>query len=186
MKLRVAYAKRRYKDRIYSTPLVVTSYRDANGTPRNKTIVSLAKLPAFLVDLIDRALRLGDSDLLEQYLHIGELKHLRSLVVGPVYLVVSLLKQLGIFALLQSRLSPKQATAILAIVVERVIAAKPLSVMALQRRFAGEPLPSSAGTGKGPGAEDLVRRPGSAGRAPRVDSPGSLRAQPHARPALPL
>ena len=98
MKLRVAYAKRRYKDRTYSTPLVVTSYRDANGTPRNKTLASLAKLPAFIVDLIDRALRLGDSNVLEQYLHIGQLKHLRSLIVGPVYVVVSLLKQLGISA----------------------------------------------------------------------------------------
>jgi transposase len=140
MKLRVAYAKSRYKDRTYSTPLVVTSYRDANGTPRNKTLASLAKLPAFLVDLIDRALRLGDADVLTQYLHVGQLKHLRSLIVGPVYVVVSLLKQLGIFGLLRSSLTPKQAAAILAIVVERVIAAKPLSVMALQRRFAGEPL----------------------------------------------
>jgi transposase len=150
MKLRVAYAKRRYKDRTYSTPLIVTSYRDANGTPRNKTITSLAKLPAFLVDLIDRALRLGDANLLEQYLHIGELRHIRSLVIGPVYLVVSLLKQLGIFSLLHARLSPKQATAILAIVVERVIAAKPLSVMALQRNFAGEPLAHLLGLEKAP------------------------------------
>ena len=44
MKLRVAYAKRRYKDKVYETPLVVTSYRDANGVARNKTIVSLANL----------------------------------------------------------------------------------------------------------------------------------------------
>ena len=140
MKLRVAFAKRRYKDRTYSTPLVVTSYRDSHGTPRNKTLASLAKLPAFLVDLIDRALRLGDTAVLAQYLHIGELKHVRSLVVGPLYLVFSLLKQLGIFDLLRAHLSPKQAAAIQAIVVERVTAAKPLSVMALQRRFAGEPL----------------------------------------------
>jgi len=150
MKLRVAYAKRRYKDRVYSTPLVVTSYRDANGTPRNKTLASLAKLPDFLVDLIDRALRLGDSDLLEQYLHIGQLKHLHSLIVGPVYVVVSLLKQLGIFDLLRSSLTPKQAAAVLAIVVERVIAAKPLSVMALQRNFAGEPLAHLLGLEKAP------------------------------------
>jgi transposase len=140
MKLRVAYAKRRYKERTYATPLVVTSYRDANGTPRNKTLASLAKLPSFLVDLIDRALRLGDSDVLKQYVHLEELKHLCSLVVGPVYVVFSLLKQLGIYDLLRAWLPVKQAAAILAIVVERVIAAKPLSVMALQRRFAGEPL----------------------------------------------
>ena len=150
VKLRVAYAKRRYKDRTYTTPLIVTSYRDANGTPRNKTLTSLAKLPSFLVDLIDRALRLGDSDVLQQYVHLEELKHLHSLVVGPVYVVFRLLKQLGIYDLLRSWLSLKQAAAILAIVVERVIAAKPLSVMALQRRFAGEPLAHLLGLEKSP------------------------------------
>lgn len=139
MKLRVSYAKRSYKDRTYVTPLVVTSYRDANGVPRHKTITSLAKLPAFVVDLIDRALRLGDTALLEQYVLIEQLEHLGSIVLGPVFVVVSLLKQLGIFALLQARLTPKQAAAVTAIIVERVIALKPLSVMALQRRFAREP-----------------------------------------------
>lgn len=150
MRLRVAYAKRRYKDRTYTTPLVVTSYRDANGTPRNKTLTSLAKLPSFLVDLIDRALRLGDSSVLRQYVHIEELKHLRSLVVGPVYVVFRLLKQLGIYDLLRAGLSLQQAAAILAIVVERVIATKPLSVMALQRKFAGEPLAHLLGRKKSP------------------------------------
>jgi transposase len=150
LKLRVAYAKRRYKERTYTTPLVVTSYRDANGTPRNKTLASLAKLPSFIVDLIDRALRLGDTDALEQYVHLEELKHLRSLVVGPVYVVISLLRQLGVFELLRSWLPLKQAAAILAIVVERVIAAKPLSVMALQRNFAEEPLAHLLGLKKAP------------------------------------
>ena len=106
--------------------------------------------PPFLVDLIDRALRLGDSNVLQQYIHLGDLKPLRSLVVGPVYVVFSLLKQLGIFALLRSLLSRKQAAAILAIVVKRVIAAKPLSVMALQRNFAGEPLAHLLGLEKAP------------------------------------
>jgi transposase len=129
---------------------VVTSYRDANGTPRNKTLVSLAKLPDFVVDLIDRALRLGDTDVLEQYVHIDQLQHLHSLVLGPVYVAWSLLQQLGIFALLRISLSAKQAAAILAIVVERVIAAKPLSVMALQRNFAQEPLAPLLGLEKAP------------------------------------
>ena len=53
MKLRVAYAKRRYKDKVYETPLVVTSYRDEHGTSRNKTIVSLAKLPKYIVEAIE-------------------------------------------------------------------------------------------------------------------------------------
>ena len=67
------------------------------------------------------------------------MKHLRSLVVGPVYVVFSLRKQLGIYGRRRAWLPVKQAAAIRAIVGERVIAARPLSVMALQRRFAGEP-----------------------------------------------
>ncbi|UCG88431.1 MAG: IS1634 family transposase [Gemmatimonadota bacterium] len=110
----------------------------------------MAKLPAFVVDLVDRALRRGDSTVWEQYVPIDELKHLHSLVVGPVYVVFSLLKQLGLLALLQAQLSLKQAAAILAIIVERVIAAQPLSVMALQRNFAGEPLAHLLGLDKAP------------------------------------
>ncbi len=87
---------------------------------------------------------------MENYVHIDELKHLRSLVVGPVYVVFSLLKQLGIFDLLEAGLSSKQASAVLAIVVERVTAAKPLLVMALQRNFAGEPLADLLGLAKAP------------------------------------
>ena len=49
MKLRVAFAKRRYKDKAYQTPLVVTSYRGEKGVARNRTILSLAKLPAYIV-----------------------------------------------------------------------------------------------------------------------------------------
>ena len=150
MKLRVSYAKRSYKERLYQYPLVVTSYRDASGTPRHKTVANLAKLPTFVVDLIDRALRLGDTDVLENYVRIDQLEHLRSLVLGPVFVTLSLLKQLGIFALLHLSLSAKQAAAILAIIVERVTAAKPLSVMALQRNFADGPLAHLLGLEKAP------------------------------------
>jgi hypothetical protein len=62
MKRRVAYAKSRYKDTVYETPLVVTSYRDEHGTSRNTTIVSLAKLPAFIVKLVEEGLKRGDPD----------------------------------------------------------------------------------------------------------------------------
>jgi hypothetical protein len=140
MKLRVAYAKSRYKDTVYETPLVVTSYRDENGVARNKTIVSLAKLPRFVVNVIDAALKRGDTSVLDEYVHPDEIHHLGSWVVGPVFVVITLLKQLGIFSLVLAHLTRKQALAIFAIIVERVISCKPASVMALQRRFAHEPL----------------------------------------------
>ena len=140
MKMRVAWAKSRYKDTVYETPLVVTSYRDDKGVSRNKTIVSLAKLPRFVVDLIAEALKRGDGSVLAQYVHIDSVQHVRSVVLGPVFTVMCILKQLGIYQALRASLSLKQAAAVLAIVVERVVAPKPLSVMASQRTFAQSPL----------------------------------------------
>lgn len=140
MKLRVAYARSRYKDTVYETPLVVTSYRDENGVARNKTIVSLAKLPRFVVEIIEKALKLGNTSVLNEYVHPDDIHHQTSLVVGPVFVVVTLLKQLGLFSLVRAYLTQKQALAIFAMIVERVIASQPLSVMALQRRFAEDPL----------------------------------------------
>ncbi len=110
MKLRVAYAKRRYKDKVYVTPLIVTSYRDENGVARNKTLCSLAKLLDFVVKVIENALKLGDTDVLAKYVHIREIKYLYSIVIGPVFVVFTLLKQLGIFSLLMTHLSPNGST----------------------------------------------------------------------------
>lgn len=140
MKMRVAYAKSRYKDKTYTTPLVVTSYRDEKGVARNRTIVSLAKLPDFVVELIAEALKRGDSSVLAEYVHMDDVEHVHSVVLGPVFVTLSILKQLGIYQLLRASLSLKQAVVILAIMVERVVAPKPLSVMALQRTFAQGPL----------------------------------------------
>jgi len=150
MKMRVAYAKRRYKDKVYVTPLVVTSYRDENGVARNKTLANLSKLPNFVVKLIERALKLGDTSILDEYVHIKDIRHLRSLVVGPVFVVLSMLKQLGIFGLLMKSLTLKQAVVVLSIIVERVTSAKPRSVMSLQRRFVKNPLSFLLGVEKSP------------------------------------
>ena len=57
MKMRVVHAKKRYKDRVYTTPLLMHSYRDENGTPRHKTILNLSSPPAHAIDALDRALR---------------------------------------------------------------------------------------------------------------------------------
>lgn len=138
MKLRVGYARRSYKGKVYETPLVITSYRDKNGTPRNKTLANLAKLPAFIVNLIAEALKRGNAGVLEEYVHIKELVHQGSLVIGPAFVALSVLKQLGIVELVKASLSVKHCIAITAIVVERVVSAKPLSVMALRRLYEKE------------------------------------------------
>lgn len=140
MKMRVTFAKRRYKDKVYETPLVVTSYRDEKGVPRNKTLANLSKLPAFVVDLISRALKVGDVDILSEYVHVSEITHLGAIVIGPVFVVLSLLKQLGIWGVLKARLTTQQFIAVLAIITERVISAKPASVAALQRMYPKGPL----------------------------------------------
>ena len=150
MRMRVAYAKRRYKDRVYVTPLVVTSYRDENGTARNKTLANLSKLPRFVVELIERALKRGEAGVLDDYVRVEQLRHEGSLVVGPAFVALTLMKQLGLFSEIMGRLTPKQAAAVLSIVVERITAERPLSVMALQRRFAGEPLSHVLGLEEAP------------------------------------
>jgi transposase len=138
MKLRVGHARRSYKGKVYETPLVITSYRDEHGTPRNKTLANLGKLPAFIVNLIAEALKRGDATVLEEYVHIKEIVHQGSLIIGPAFVAFSVLKQLGIFQLVKSCLSVKHFIAIMAIIVERIIAPKPLSVMALRRLYEKE------------------------------------------------
>ena len=136
--MRVGYARRSYNGKVYETPLVITSYRDEHGTPRNKTLANLGKLPAFIVNLIAEALKRGDATVLEEYVHIKEIVHQGSLIIGPAFVAFSVLKQLGIFQLLKSCLSVKHFIAIMAIIVERIIAPKPLSVMALRRLYEKE------------------------------------------------
>jgi len=138
MKMRVGYARRRYNDKVYETPLVITSYRDEQGTPRNKTLANLGKLPAFIVTLITEALKRGDAGVLEEYVHVKEITHLGSLMIGPAFVALSVLKQLGIVEILKDCLSVKHFIAVIAIVIERVVSPKPLSVMALRRLYEKE------------------------------------------------
>jgi len=140
MKLRVAYAKCRYKDKVYVTPLVVTSYRDEKGVSRNKTILSLSKLPAYIVRLIDEGLKRGDTSALDESVTLEEIDYAGAVAVGPAFVVLTVLKQLGLYAAVMGSVPRQQAVALLHLVVERVVAAKPLSVMAQQRRFGQEPL----------------------------------------------
>ena len=138
MKLRVAYAKRRYKDKVYVTPLVVTSYRDEKGTARNKTILSLVNMPKFVVKLIEEGLKRGDASVLDEYAPVKTIAYENALAVGPAFVALQVLRQLGVCQAIQAALPQQQAVALISIVVERVTASKPLSVMAQQRLFAQE------------------------------------------------
>ena len=138
MRLRVIYAKKRYKDKIYTTPLVVTSYRDAKGVPRHKTLINLSVLPSFLITTIENALKDGDVEVLQQHSLISDFKYLQSLTIGPAYVVFQLLHQLHIVHLLKTYLTKAQALVICALIIERVTAENPLSVSALCRRFEKE------------------------------------------------
>ena len=138
MKMRVGYARRSYNGKVYETPLVITSYRDEHGTPRNKTLANLGKLPAFIVTLIAEALKRGDAGVLDEYFHVTEITHLGSLMIGPAFVALSVLRQLGIIDIVKACLSVKHFIAIIAIVIERVISPKPLSVMALRRLYEKE------------------------------------------------
>jgi len=140
MKMRVAHAKRRYKNKVYSTPLVVTSYRDEKGIARNKTLANLSKLPDFIVRLVEEGLKSGDTDLLDQYVRVTDVTADETIEVGPAFVVLSILEQLGIYEQISEHLPPKQTAAVLSILVERVTSGKPLSVMAQQRVFPEEGL----------------------------------------------
>ena len=157
MKMRVGYARRSYNGKVYETPLVITSYRDEHGTPRNKTLANLGKLPTFIVNLIAEALKRGDATVLEEYVHIKEIVHQGSLIIGPAFVAFSVLKQLGIFQLVKSCLSVKHFIAIMAIIVERIIAPKPLSVMALRRLYEKEASSFLPQRKESAVAQDMVR-----------------------------
>jgi hypothetical protein len=75
---------------------------------------------------------------LDEYVHVKEITHLGSLMIGPAFVALSVLRQLGIIDIVKACLSVKHFIAIIAIVIERVISPKPLSVMALRRLYEQE------------------------------------------------
>jgi len=139
MKLRVTYAKRSYKDKIYRVPLVQYSYRDEKGTPRHKTVVSLSKLPEIVVHVIEETLKCGDTSVLKELVPKSQIHYKYSFNVGAVFTAFNILLQLNIVAVLQKYLSTTCSIAILAFILERIIGEKPLSISAMQRQFPDSP-----------------------------------------------
>lgn len=139
MKLRVTYAKSSYKGKVYRTPLVQYSYRDEKGTPRHKTVLSLTKLPEYVVKVIDEALKRGDTSVLNDYVPKKDIHYQKSIPVGAVVVAFAILTQLCIVELLNKFLDKGRAFIVIAFIIERIIAEKPLSVSALYRQMPDSP-----------------------------------------------
>ena len=140
MKLRVTYAKRSYKDKTYITPLVQYSYRDEKGTPRHKTVISLAQMPKYVVKVIDETLKRGDATVLDDYFPKASLQYQFSICVGAAFVAFAMLVQLVIIELLNYHLTKARAVVAAAFIIERIIAEKPLSIAAQQRQFSDSPI----------------------------------------------
>lgn len=139
MKLRVTYAKRSYKGKLYRIPLVQYSYRDEQGTPRHKTVVSLSKLPEIVVKVIDETLKRGDTSILEELVPKSQIHFKYSFNIGAVFAAFCVLVQLNIIAVLTQFLSKSSSLIITAFIIERMIAEKPASISAMQREFSESP-----------------------------------------------
>ena len=93
MKMRVQHISRPYKDKVYSYPFLVSSYRDEKGVPRTKVVQSLSHLPEHVVGAIDVALR---SEGHVESVPIDTIKYLDSLPFGDTWAVWCVMKDLGI------------------------------------------------------------------------------------------
>lgn len=140
MKPRVAYAKRHYKDKTYVTPLLVYSYRDEDGVPRNKTLFNLSILPPNAIAALDKALRSKGAELITQ----NDIHYQFSVPFGNILAVKHLMGELGIESALRVLSEPQQHMA-LAMIVNRVTVARPLSIRALADSWSNTSLPLITG-----------------------------------------
>ena len=131
MKMRVQHISRPYKDKVYSYPFLVSSYRDEKGVPRTKVVQSLSHLPEHVVGAIDVALR---SEGHVESVPIDTIKYLDSLPFGDTWAVWCVMKDLGIQDALEV-LADNHQVAIIASIVDRIINPKPYSKRALWDAF---------------------------------------------------
>src|SRR3990172_12696053 len=93
MKMRVTYIKRPYKDKVYSYPFLVTSYRDKNGIARNKAIMKLSNLPEHAVHALDVALH-SEEDV--QMVQKKAIRFYDAIPLGDTWTAFRLAENLGI------------------------------------------------------------------------------------------
>ncbi len=132
MKLRVDYIKRPYKDKVYSYPFLVSSYRDKNGIPTKKVIQKLSHLPKHAVESLRIALDSNEEEV--ESIPVDAIKYQNSIPFGDTWAVLSIMNQMGIIKALK-RLPEKHQAPIIASIVDRVINPKPYSKRVLFEVF---------------------------------------------------
>lgn len=133
----VVTTRRHYKDRVYETHLLRRSYREGSQV-KNETVGNLSHLPPDLIDLIKR--RLANPD--QRFLPSADLELRRSLPHGHVLATLTMMRKLGLPALLEAAAS-RQRELVLAMVVARVV--EPASKLATTRLWQESTLASEVG-----------------------------------------
>lgn len=133
MKQRVQYIDRKYKDKVYSYPFLVESYRDENGRPNTKIIQKLSHLPEHAVKALSNALKRGDA---KAFVQRDRIQYRNSLPFGDTWALWTIMEQMGIVKALQI-LPEHHRTPILSSIIDRVRNPKPFSKRALFDSFEG-------------------------------------------------
>ncbi len=131
MKMRVEYIKRPYKDKIYSYPFLVSSYRDEKGKPQRKVHQNLSQFPEEAIRALDQALRYGTQP---EYVDINTILFEEAIDFGAAWTAYRVAEDLGILSQLE-RLPEEQRIPIQAMIIDRVINPKPLSKRALASEY---------------------------------------------------
>jgi transposase len=131
MKMRVEYINRPYKDKVYSYPFLVSSYRDEKGKPKRKIHQNLSHLPEQAVSALDQALQHG---IQPEYVDINSILFEEAIDFGDTWAAWRVAEDLGIFEQLE-RLPNDHRLPIQAMIIDRVINPKPLSKRALASEY---------------------------------------------------
>ncbi len=131
MKKRVEYIKRPYKDKVYSYPFLVSSYRDKNGKPQRKIHQNLSQFPEEAIRALDQALRYGTQP---EYVDINTILFEEAIDFGDAWTAYRVAEDLGIFDQLE-RLPEDHRLPIQSMIIDRVINPKPLSKRALASEY---------------------------------------------------
>lgn len=127
MKVRISYARSRYKDKVYEYPFLVHSYRDNKGVPRNKTLANLSKLPPHALDALDKALKEGK----ETPIFTGkDLSYESSISIGATWALYQIASDIGMIKSLE-KIGKERKTMLLSMIFDRVLSGKPHSKRAL-------------------------------------------------------
>jgi hypothetical protein len=131
MKLKVKNYKRKKNGKEYKQPWIGYSYRRENGTPDFRRLISLAGLEEEIVKGIDAVLRNGGP--LDE---IGEVSFQHACSIGAAWSAYELAVQLGILKSLEV-LDEKYRLPVQAMILDRVINARPHSKLALWETLSG-------------------------------------------------